>query len=101
MLLVDAHYEPARFRGAAAAANPSLLDNLGSRQQANDVAFGKVGRYPFSACVPEDPDGDPYELICNRFGKPQGGQAVHRREDLVSGVREPAGSRSEGSAVLP
>ena len=53
VLLVDAHYEPARFRGAAAAANPSLLDNLGARQQANDVAFGKVGRYPFQACVPD------------------------------------------------
>ncbi len=34
VLLVDAHYNPARLRGAAAAANPSLLDNLGSRQQA-------------------------------------------------------------------
>ena len=67
MLLVDAHYEPARFRGAAAEANPSLLDNLSSRQQAMDVAFGKVGRYPFTACVP-DPEGDAYAVICNRFG---------------------------------
>ena len=67
VLLVDAHYEPARFRGAAAEANPSLLDNLSSRQQASDVAFGKVGRYPFTACVP-DPEGDAYAVICNRFG---------------------------------
>ena len=59
MLLVDAHYEPARFRGAAAAANPSLLDNLGARQQASDVAFGRVGRYPFTDCVPDpDPNAD-------------------------------------------
>ena len=67
VLLVDAHFNPARFRGAAAAANPSLLDNLSSRQQAADVAFGPVGRYPFRACVP-DPDGDAYAVICNNFG---------------------------------
>ena len=70
VLLVDSHYEPERFRGAAAAANPSLLDNLGSRQQASDVAFGPVGRYPFRACVP-DPEGDAYDVICNFFGTTQ------------------------------
>jgi immune inhibitor A len=67
-LLVDAHYEPARRSGKAAAASPSLLDNLGSRQQANDVAFGKVGRYPFTDCVPDGSD-DPYGTYCNKFGK--------------------------------
>ena len=68
VLLVDAHYEPARFSGKAAAANTSLLDNLGSRQQANDVAFGKVGRYAFTDCVP-DGSNNPYGTYCNRFGK--------------------------------
>jgi len=60
-------YEPARLRGAAAAANPSLTDNLGARQQASDVAFGPVGRYPFRYSVP-DPAGDAYAVVCNRFG---------------------------------
>ena len=68
VLLVDAHYEPERFRGAAAAANPSRLDNLAARQQASDVAFGRVGRYPFRDCVP-DPEGDEYAVICNDFGR--------------------------------
>jgi len=67
VLLVDAHYEPARLRGAAAAANPSLLDNLSSRQQASDVAFGPVGRYPFRYCYPTSAT-DPYALACNKFG---------------------------------
>ena len=67
VLLVDAHYNPARLRGAAAEANPSLTDNLAARQQASDVAFGPVGRYPFRYCVP-DPDGDAYAVVCNRFG---------------------------------
>ena len=31
VLLVDANFEPTRMRGAAAEANPSLLDNLSSR----------------------------------------------------------------------
>ena len=67
VLLVDSHFNPARLRGAAAEANPSLLDNLASRQQAADVAFGPVGRYPFRACVP-DPTGDAYDVVCNNFG---------------------------------
>ena len=68
VLLVDSHFNPARLRGAAAEANPSLLDNLSSRQQAADVAFGPVGRYPFRYCVPADPDGDPFDVVCNNFG---------------------------------
>ena len=67
VLLVDAHYEPARLRGAAAAANPSLLDNLNARQQASDVAFGSVGRYPFRYCTPASAT-DEYAVACNRFG---------------------------------
>ena len=67
LLLVDAHYDPERLYGAAAAANPSLLDNLDSRAQANDVAFGPVSRYPFRYCFPSDPE-DPYAVACNRFG---------------------------------
>ena len=83
VLLVDAHHDPARLSGKAAEANPSLLDNLDSRQQANDVAFGKVGRYPFTYCYP-DGSADPYGTFCNRFGKPGGGDRLHRREGLVS-----------------
>ena len=67
-MLVDAHYEPARLSGTAAQANPSLTDNLGSRQQASDVAFGPVGRYAFKYCVPDGSD-DPYKVLCNSFGK--------------------------------
>ena len=48
------------------------------------MAFGKVGRYPFRACVPEDPDGDPYALICNRFGKRKPVKRFTDAEDLVS-----------------
>ena len=66
VLLVDSHYNPARLRGAAAAANPSLTDNLGARQQASDVAFGPVGRYPFRYCVPAS--ARPYAVACNKFG---------------------------------
>ena len=66
LLLVDAHYEPERRSGAAAAADPSLLKNLSSRQQAMDAAFGPVGRYSFSSCLPRG--DDPYDLACNTFG---------------------------------
>ncbi|HEX6150012.1 M6 family metalloprotease domain-containing protein, partial [Nocardioides sp.] len=68
LLLVDSHFDPARLSGAAAEANPSLLDNLDSRAQANDVAFGPVSRYPFRYCFPSS-DTDPYAVACNNFGK--------------------------------
>ena len=65
-LLVDAHYEPERRRGEAAEVDPSLLNNLSSRVQAMDAAFGPVGRYPFRSCL--GPADDPFDLSCNVFG---------------------------------
>ena len=68
-------------RGAAAAANPSLIDALPARQQANDAAFGPVGRYPFQACFGTNPDpAKYYEVACNRFG-PRG--AARRFTDAI------------------
>ena len=66
VLLVDSHFDPFRLRGAAAEANPSLLDNLDSRAQAVDVAFGHKSN-PFRYCYPSDPD-DEYATACNWFG---------------------------------
>ncbi len=68
LLLVDAHYQPARLTEEARAAVDSALGNLDSRAQANDAAFGRVGRYPFRYCVPDGSD-DPYATICSRYGK--------------------------------
>jgi immune inhibitor A len=69
VLVVVAHPEPEHYRGAAAAANPSLLDALPARQQAMNAAFGPVGRYPFQACFGTNPDpAKYYEVACNRFG---------------------------------
>ena len=68
VLLVDAHFNPARLRGVAAKANPSLLDNLQPRAQSNDVAFGPVSRRPFKYCYPTDP-ANPYAVACNWYGE--------------------------------
>jgi immune inhibitor A len=69
VLVVDAHPDPEHYYGAAAQANPSLLDALPARQQAADAAFGRVGRYPFQACVKTNADpARYYEVTCNRFG---------------------------------
>ena len=72
---------PEHYCGAAAAANPSLIDALPGRQQANDAAFGPVGRYPFQACFKTNPDpAKYYEVACNRFGR-RG--AVRRFTDAI------------------
>ena len=102
MLLVDAHYEPARLRGAAAAANPSLLDNLGARQQASDVAFGTVGRYPFTVLLRRIRQGDDVRRRLQQLRHPQArSPAFTDAQDLVPGYRVPTGSRRGGAAVLP
>ncbi len=81
VLLVDAHPDPEHYKGAAAAANPSLLDALPGRQQTSDAAFGPVGRYPFQACFKTNPDpAKYYEVACNRFGS-RG--AVRRFTDAI------------------
>jgi immune inhibitor A len=70
VLIVDAHPDPEHYQGAAAAANPSLIDALPGRQQANDAAFGSVGRYPFQACFQTSTDPASYfKPACNRFGR--------------------------------
>ena len=70
--------------GAAAEANPSLLDNLDSRAQANDVAFGPVGRYPFRYCFPSDPDGPVRHW---RATGSAGGQGARRSPTRRAGTR--------------
>ncbi len=68
VLLVDAHYEPARFRGAAAAANPSLLDNLGSRQQAMTWPSARSAATRSPPAYRTIPTGMRTRVICNHFG---------------------------------
>jgi immune inhibitor A len=69
VLVVDAHPDPEHYRGAAAEANPSLLDALPARQQTMDAAFGPVGRFPFQACFgTSDDPAKYYEVACNWFG---------------------------------
>jgi immune inhibitor A len=81
VLVVDAHPDPEHYKGAAAAANPSLIDALPARQQAMDAAFGPVGRYPFQACFGTNPDpAKYYEVACNRFGSRS---AVRRFTDAL------------------
>ena len=94
VLLVDAHYDPARLRGAAAAANPSLLTTSPRGSRPTTWPSAPVGRYPFRYCVP-DPDGRRVRDRLQQFRQAQPGQAVHRRQDLVSGLGVPAGSRPE------
>ena len=89
VLLVDAHYEPARLSGKAAEANPSGLDNLTSRQQANDVAFGKVGRYRVHLLLPRRQQR-PLRHVLQQVRQTGAGDVLHRRQDLVSRHRVPA-----------
>jgi len=84
LLLVDSHFEPLRRRGDAAAADPSFLKNLFSRQQAGNAAFGLVGQYPFRSCLPRG--DDPYDVACNRFGTLPGQRSFTDAKGWYPGV---------------
>jgi immune inhibitor A len=65
LLMVDSHYDPLRRTGEAAVKDPSTLDNIQSRPQAANAAFGVNDTYPFMECL-ESPDGS-YVLYCTSF----------------------------------
>jgi immune inhibitor A len=70
LLLVDSHFEPFRRTGDAAVADITTLNNIQSRPQASNVAFGTHPTYPFRECL-EAPDGS-YELFCTDFAAQPG-----------------------------
>ncbi len=55
LLLVDSHYNPLRRTGEAAAKDPTATDNIPSRPQSSDIAFGLQKTYPFTECLAEVP----------------------------------------------
>lgn len=64
LLLVDSHFDPLRRAGVAAQKDPSTLDNLPSRPQSSNVAFGLQPTYPFTECY----EAEPYSEYCTDFG---------------------------------
>lgn len=51
LLLVDSHFDPLRRTGEAAAVDPTATDNMPSRAQSSNVAFGLTPTYPFTECI--------------------------------------------------
>ncbi|WP_395244796.1 immune inhibitor A domain-containing protein [Agromyces sp. MMS24-K17] len=51
LLLVDSHFDPLRRTGDAAVVDTSALNNMPSRAQSSNVAFGLTKTYPFQECV--------------------------------------------------
>jgi immune inhibitor A len=67
LLLVDSHFDPLRRTGTAAAKDPSTLNNLPSRPQSNNIAFGQPSN-PFRECLAEVPGEDWRNEYCTDFG---------------------------------
>ncbi|MFC7549075.1 immune inhibitor A domain-containing protein [Plantactinospora sp. GCM10030261] len=69
LLIVDSHFDPLRRQGTAAEKDPSVLDNLPSRPQSSNAAFGTHKTYPFKECL--EAAGEPYSEYCTSFGAQQ------------------------------
>ncbi|MGC4886343.1 immune inhibitor A domain-containing protein [Micromonospora sp. DT227] len=66
LLIVDSHNDPLRRKGVAAEKDPSVLDNLPSRPQSSNAAFGLTKTYPFKECL--EAADEPYSEYCTKFG---------------------------------
>jgi immune inhibitor A len=67
LLLVDSHFDPFRRTGLAADKDPSTLNNLPSRPQSSNIAFGLRSTYPFRECFELLP-AEPFSEYCTDFG---------------------------------
>ena len=67
LLLVDSHFDPFRRTGVAADKDPSTLNNMASRPQSSNVAFGQ-STYPFQECLAEVPGEDWRNEYCTSIG---------------------------------
>jgi immune inhibitor A len=67
LLLVDSHFDPFRRTGVAADKDPSTLNNMASRPQSSNVAFG-ASTYPFQECLAEVPGEDWRNQYCTSIG---------------------------------
>ncbi|BCB75890.1 immune inhibitor A [Phytohabitans flavus] len=65
LLIVDSHFDPLRRQGLAADKDPSGLNNLPSRPQSSNAAFGFGKTYPFTDCY-EAPN-EPFSAYCTKF----------------------------------
>jgi immune inhibitor A len=66
LLLVDSHFDPLRRQGVAADKDPSTLNNLPSRPQSANSAFGLSPTYPFTECFELLP-AEPFSEYCTDF----------------------------------
>jgi immune inhibitor A len=67
LLIVDSHFDPFRRQGEAADKDPSTLNNLPSRPQSSNAAFGLSPTYPFTECYEALP-AEPFSEYCTDFG---------------------------------
>ena len=51
LLIVDSHFDPLRRTGEAAEIDPTATDNMPSRAQSSNAAFGLTKTYPFTECI--------------------------------------------------
>ena len=67
LLIVDSHFDPYRRQGEAAVKDPSTLNNIPSRPQSSNAAFGLINTNPFTECFELLP-AEPFSEYCTDFG---------------------------------
>jgi immune inhibitor A len=69
LLIVDSHFDPLRRHGEAAKADTTELENLPSRPQSSNAAFGLQPTYPFTECL--EKASRPYSEYCADYSPQQ------------------------------
>ncbi|GAA2714071.1 immune inhibitor A domain-containing protein [Micromonospora olivasterospora] len=103
LLIVDSHFDPYRRQGEAAVKDPSALDNLPSRPQSANAAFGLTPTYPFKECL--EAAGEPYSEYCTSFPAQPAVPTFTDAKGWYPGIEIRNGSAfardSDASVVLP
>ena len=68
LLIVDSHFDPFRRTGVAADKDPSTLNNIPSRPQSSNAAFGLIRTNAFTECYENLPT-EPFSEYCTDFGR--------------------------------
>ncbi|SCL16848.1 immune inhibitor A domain-containing protein [Micromonospora inyonensis] len=104
LLIVDSHFDPLRRTGEAAVKDPSTLDNLPSRPQSSNAAFGLRPTSPFTECL--EATGEPYSEYCTSFPSQPAVRGFTDAKGWYPGIEVRNGSQlfardNDASVVVP
>lgn len=100
LLLVDSHFDPLRRKGEAADKDASTLNNMPSRAQSSNVAFGLHKTYKFDECLAEVEGEDWATEYCTTINRREGVSTFTDDQTWYPGIEVRTRNSSEGESFF-